>query len=239
MKIALAGLFAAAALMTPAQATSIVFNLNSASPTTYGTSESFASSPSGYGSLTAYGYDSVLSQNTYTDGENIGAKNKDTPSSGSAEDLETSSAGLGLVNTGNSDAKYIPVTDAVVLDFSNVSSSVMQSATSIKFSMSIDANGPSEWVVLGYNASTQKFTVLDEASMSSGSTASYTDLSTSGLYTSYMIGVSNDDCALTVDSVTVNYNAVTTQQAPEPGTFAMAGMALAAVGISMKKRRKG
>jgi hypothetical protein len=237
--IAIAGMLAATTvLITPAHATSVMFGFTTPNLTTYGnpgTSASFASSPSGFGTVGVYGYDNVLPQNTYSNGNTIGTTNKDTPSTGSPEAITTSSVGLGLANPTN-DPTYIGIEDAVVLDFSNVSSSVLQNATGVTIDMNIEHNGPSEWVVFGYNSTTQKFTVLDEASMSSGTTAQYT--STTGIYSSYLVGVSNDDCALTVTQVDIAYNGVVVQQTPEPGTFVMAGMALVAVGITMRKRNR-
>jgi hypothetical protein len=53
------------------------------------------------------------------------------------------------------------------------------------------------------------------------------------LYSSYLIGVTND-CALTINEVYVQYSGETTPT-PEPGTFVMAGMALAGIGLARKR----
>jgi hypothetical protein len=238
LKLALAGLFAAAMALTPAQATSVVFNTTSTSATLYASGSTIASSsPTGY-TASIYGFDGVFTATQAPSSESVKNSSPTTLSNGAgSEELETTTAGLGIQNTGGSDPGWIGFSDAVVIDFSTAHPVTLANSTAT-FDMKIDASGPSEWAIYGFNGT--NYVLLQTGEMQTGGpgtvpyspTPSYTT-TTSGLYSAYMIGVTND-CALTVTQVDVTPN----QQTPEPGTFVMAGMALVAVGLTMKKRRK-
>jgi hypothetical protein len=105
--------------------------------------------------------------------------------------------------------------------------------------MTVDLPGSSYWTVYGYNTTgvnADKYALLSSGPMAPGATPSFTSTS-STLYSDYLVGVTND-CGLTINSIDVTYSGTTTQQTPEPGTFVMAGMALIAVGLTMRKRNR-
>jgi hypothetical protein len=235
-KIAMAGLLSVAALLTPAHATTVLFTTTSSVLTKYNDTTNIYSvtGTNSGGTLTAYGYTGVLDNPAPapTDIPETGS-NPGTPTTyNSAPGVTTSSAGLG-VNNGTTN--QIAITDAVVLDFAGVSATVKANNPTITFKLTIDGAGPSDYTVYGLEGS--NYVLLDYGSMAKTGNVSFTQ-ATSGLYADYLVGVTNNDCDLTVDSVSIAYNGVVTTQAPEPGTFVMAGMALVAVGLTMKKRNR-
>ena len=243
-KMAIAALFSVAAILTPAHASTVLFNTsslgtNTALPSPY----SITLSNSG-GTITAYGFDGVFSASTPPTDV---AGSATGPTTGTGKDVAvTQPAGLGVDNgTGGTNSDIGPG-DAVVLDFSGVSSTVKQNTTQVTFDMTVDQTGPSYWAVYGFNGT--QYVLLGQGPMETptsgtggnGLTGTYSaspTFSTSTLYTSYLVGVTND-CDLTVNEVQITYNGQTTQSTPEPGTFVMAGMALVAVGITMRKRNR-
>jgi hypothetical protein len=245
-QLAISALFTAAVFLTPAQATSIVFN--SSPSTVYGTSQGF-SLGSGLGSVVAYGFDGVFSVTTppLTVSVNSGSADSVVLSNPGSQsnpsgpaDIEVSKHGLGL---SSNDPKYIGPTDGVVLDFSQVvadATTQTGSVSQISFNMTVDIPGSSYWTVYGYNTTgvnAGKYALLSSGPMASGATPSFTSTS-STLYSDYLVGVTND-CGLTINSVDVAYSGGTgTQQTPEPGTFVMAGMALIGAGVTMRKRNR-
>jgi hypothetical protein len=246
--IAIAGLFAAAALLTPAEASTVLFNTSSLTNGNYSNPYSISLSNSG-GTIAAYGYEGVFTAQNPPSTVSVTGNNADDPVSSSAPGIAVSNAGLGVNNGGNPENPDIAPGDAVVLDFSGVSSTVKQNVTNVAFTATIDVNGPSYWVVYGYNATAKDYTLLTDGPMEqpttgkngNGLTGTYTgtavSFQTSSLYSEYLVGITND-CDLTINSVTITYNGQTTQQTPEPGTFVMAGMALLAIGVTMKKRSR-
>jgi hypothetical protein len=231
---AIGALISAAAVLTPAYATSVLFTATTTLPAT-GTHASGTSISlnDGAGSILAYGYDGVFSQTNPTSSVNV--------NSASSASLDVSSHGLGL---NSNDAPYIGPTDAIVLDFANVNTTATKGSTTgtesdVTFTLDITGTGSSDWVVYGLNNDTGKGsgaggTVLDYGPMSP--LGSFT-VSTSNLYDAYLIGVTQD-CSLTIESVAIQYSGPSTTQTPEPATFLTAGMALIGLGVTMKKRRR-
>ncbi len=233
---AIAALFAAGAFLTPAHATPVLFTATSTLPSSpFGTS-GIISLNDNAGSITAYGFDGVFSVTNPPMTLSVTGSNPDKPSPGSAATLDVTSDGLGLHSN---DTPYIGPSDAIVLDFSNVKTTATSggqtgSESQVTINTQIDATGPSYWTVYGFNTSTHIYDLLDSGPMSGTGSPTFT---TSVLYSAYLVGVTND-CGLTIDDVQVQYSGNTTQQTPEPGTFVMAGMALLAVGVTMKKRNR-
>jgi hypothetical protein len=241
-KIAIAVLFSTAALLTPAHATTVLFNTTGATKSYNNTNNIYSVSTAAGGTITAYGYDGIflssyVPQDITVAGGSPTAPNNDGASLnpvqatklGTSVGAEVTSAGLGV--TGST---YIGPSDAVVLDFANVSSTVKQDDPTVTFNMKIDATGPSDWVVYGF--SNGQYVFLGDGAMSTVGAVSFQQ-PTTGLYSYYLIGVAND-CDLSITGVSISYNGQTTQTAPEPGTFLMAGMALVAAGVTMKKRAR-
>jgi hypothetical protein len=235
--LAIAAMFLSAAYLTPAaHATGIPFTATTTLPATGSTYTSVTMSLNdGAGSITAYGYSGVFSTTVPPASVNVNSPAKSV-------DLDVSSAGLGLA-AGGGDAPYIGPEDAVLLDFANVKSTATSggqtgSVTEVTFDLDIEGAGSSDWVVYGMSnaTGTGTGTVLDSGPMSPTGTFTV-PIPTSSLYQSYLIGVTQD-CSLTIDSVNIQYTPTTTTQTPEPGTFVMGGMALIALGITMKRRNR-
>jgi hypothetical protein len=233
--ITISALFTAAAILTPAHATSILFTAVSTLPATGNT----ITLNDNAGSIAGYGFDGVFSNATPPSTVAITGSNPDKISGGTAETLDTTGAGLGLASP-SSESPYIGPGDAVVLDFANVKNPDTYNGQTgqeyqVTFNMKIDLSGPSDWTVYGYNAGSGDYVLLGDGPMGSGGNPTF---STTTLYSSYLVGVTND-CGLTITSVDVAYTAGTTiQQTPEPGTFVMAGMALIGLGVTIKKRNR-
>ena len=218
-------------LFTPAYATPVLFTASTTLPATGTNAPSVALTLNDTaGTITAYGYDGVFS--TANPPSNV---NVNSPAT--SENVVVSNQGLGLASN---DAPYIGPGDAVLLDFANVkttdtSGGKTGTISQITFSLDVDATGPSDWVVYGMSnaTGTGSGTLLASGPMSP--TGDFM-VSTSTLYSSYLIGVTND-CALTLNMVYVQYSGNTTPT-PEPGTLVMAGMALLAVGLTKKLRSR-
>jgi hypothetical protein len=231
---AIGALFSAAAVLIPANASSVLFTATTTLPSngthTSGTSINLND---GAGYILAYGYDGVFSHTDPTSSVNV--------NSASSASLDVSSHGLGL---NSNDSPYIGPTDAIVLDFANVNTTDMKGSSlgvesNVTFTLDITGTGSSDWVVYGLNNDTGKGsgaggTVLDYGPMSP--LGSFT-VSTSNLYDAYLIGVTQD-CSLTIENVAVQYSDPPTAKTPEPATFLMAGTALIVLGATMKKRRR-
>jgi hypothetical protein len=231
LNIAIAALFTSAAFLTPANATSVLFTASTVLPAT-GTHGSplTINLNDNAGSMAAYGYDGVFSVTAPPASVNI--------NSATSESLDVSSNGLGLASN---DTPYIGPTDAVLLDFANVKTTATNagqtgSISQITFTLDITGTGSSDWVVYGMsNANgTGTGTIIKDGPMSPLGTFT---VSTSTLYASYLIGVTQD-CSLAISDVDVQYSGTTTTSTPEPGTFVMAGIALIGLGVTMKRRSR-
>jgi PEP-CTERM motif len=243
IQIAISALFTAAAFLTPAHATSINFTATTTLPAAGNYSSPLTLTlPDSAGYITATGYDDMFPKNPTT-GTAI------APSTGATSvgltvqtDLDHQ-PGLGDDNTNvGQDNGYIAPTDAVVLDFANVKTTANNgsgtgSETQITFNMYEDYSG-ADYEVYGLvsgtvNTASAVWALVGSGTMQSGAPLS---ISTSSLYNYYAIGVT--DCALDIESVSVNYQGTTTTQTPEPGTFVMAGIALIGLGATMRKRNR-
>ena len=243
--IAISALFTAAAFLTPAHATSILFSATTTLP-----SAGNYSSPlklnlnDGAGYILAYGYDNMFSKSP-TSGTAVAPQNGATPVGLTVQpDLSPGPPdGLGDHNTNvGQDNGFIAPTDAVVLDFANVSKTANNgsgtgSENQITFKMYQDYAG-ADYEVYGLTGGTVNTSSATWSVISSGVIVAGQPLSvqTSTQYTYYALGVT--DCAIDIESVQVQYSGTTTQQTPEPGTFVMAGMALIGLGMTMKKRSR-
>jgi len=119
-------------------------------------------------------------------------------------------------------------TDAIVLDLSNVKTKVGgASLENITFDLYKDITGGSTWVIYGTTLAGGKGTATLIASGKMLATGPLV-ITTSSIYTSYVIGLTGD-CALDIENVQLDY------AAPEPGTFAMLGIGVAAVLIFRKR----
>ena len=237
INIAIAALSTAAAFLTPAQATPVLFTASATLPTgTYASGTSFNLND-GAGSIGAYGFDGVFSVTAPPTTVSVKNSNPDTPTaSASNETLDVTSVGLGLKSN---DTPYIGPTDAIVLDFSGVKTTATSggqtgSISEVTIDTKIDVTGSSDWTVYGFNSTTHTYDLLDSGSMAASGSPTFM---TSTLYSAYLIGVTND-CGLTIDGINVQYSGTTTQSTPEPGTFVMAGIAMIGLGITMKKRSR-
>jgi len=221
---AIAALISAAAVLTPANATTIL--TTTLSTTTPGT----LSLGTGNGFITAAGYTNGLPSSIPS-----GPPNPVTPSfsNPSPVGVATDTSGkLGLGIADNSDE--IGPTDFVVLDFANAIAPTGTTLSSIAFTLNIDAiqSGVSDWVIYGEN-SNGTATLLQSGPMNAKGVIAVANTTVSASYTNYIIGVEGD-CELDVESAALTYSAKT----PEPGTFVMAGMALIGLGLTMKKRQQ-
>ena len=243
--IAIAALFAAGAFLTPAHATPVLFTATTTLPAAnnYPSPLSLALSDSA-GTITATGYHDMF-PTTPSSGTAI------APSSGATEDGLTVQNGHGTTIPGlgvndpdadSTDAGYIAPTDAVVLDFAGVHPTANNgtgtgSINQITFNLYEDYSG-ADYEIYGLVSGTVNTASAVWALVKSGVMQDSKPLtvSTTSLYTYYALGVT--DCALDIESVGVQYSGTGNQQTPEPGTFVMAGMALLAVGVSLKKRNR-
>jgi len=226
----MAVLFSAAALLTSAHDSTVLMTAPLTAGTLSTTETDLSLLPSGYGYILAGGLDDAFPTTTVSN----------PPSAGTPEDLKVQNGlngvlGLGLANTNlGQDNGYIGPTDAIVLDFSNVKNTTVNSIT---FSLYEDYGGSADYVVWGtnetLNTTTGKLNTTGTpvyTLIASGVTTNSTPLtiSTSGtIYTSYVVGLTND-CAMDIQGVEIN--------APEPGTFVLAGMALIGLGVTLKRR---
>ena len=228
----------------PAHASSVLFTASATLPTSgYANSPATINLTNGAGSIAAYGFDGVFSTPAAPSTVSVNSSNPDSPKNGVGEQIAFSGAGMGLKSN---DSPYIGPTDAIVLDFSNVKSSVVYNGQTgieadVTFSMKVDLTGPSDWTIYGYATSgvnAGKYVLLASGPMQPGTGYTATpSFTTSTLYSDYLVGETSD-CALTITALSVDYTkGITTQQTPEPGTFVMAGMALIGLGVTMKKRR--
>ena len=240
MKInfAIAVLFSAAAVLTPAQASSILFTAtttltagSSGSPLALVLSDNA-------GTIKAYGYSNLFPTTpalpaTATPPVFGGATQRGL----TVQNDLSATLGLGVTdpNASSQDKGFIAPTDAVVLDFSLVKSPdtfnlQTGNINTITFKMFEDYSG-ADYEIYGvtgaFGAAGATYTVIKSGQMSNSTPLT---VSTSSLYNSYIIGVT--DCALDIQSISVGYSA-----APEPGTFVMAGIALIGLGVTMKRRR--
>lgn len=244
--IAISALFTAAAFLTPAHASSVLFTASATLPTSGAyNSPATVNLTNGAGSIAAYGFDGVFSTTAAPGTVAVNSSNPDSPkNTGGSEQIDYSTAGMGLKSN---DSPYIGPTDGIVLDFSNVKTSVAYNGQTgveadVNFALKIDATGPSNWTIYGYATSgvnAGSYVLLDSGPMQYVAGNGYTATpmyTTTTLYSDYLVGVTND-CALTITALSVDYTkGTTTQQTPEPGTFVMAGMALIGLGVTMKKR---
>jgi len=227
---AIAALFLAAVFLVPAQAATVLTTTLPAG--TLSSSADIYLSGSGYtgtgnGYIIAYGWDDIFP------GTSVAPPTYSSPAS--TENLKVGSdSGLGLANS--VDNGEIGVTDGIVLDFADVDSSLGGGGLSkVTFDLSKDATGGAYYMIYGMsNANgTGTAVLLTSALLSSTGLVSF---STSTLFASYVIGVTNNDCAIDIQNVQVQYTSSVTT--PEPGTFVMGGMALLGLGVIMRKRRQ-
>jgi hypothetical protein len=243
-KVAVFALFTGAVFLTPAQATSLLFTATTTLPTTNGAVEN---SPytialnDGAGSIIASGYDNV-----FQNGSGTPTFNGNTTSQSLYVQHDLSGVdGLGVHNTNvGQDNGFIAPSDAILLNFSNVKSTdtfngQTGTVSKVTFGMYEDYSG-ADYEVYGVTTTGghTSYTLIQEGTMHNSTPLT---VSTTSLYTSYLIGVT--DCALDIESVQVQYssgNLVTppTQATPEPGTFVMAGLAMIVLGVTMKKRNR-
>jgi hypothetical protein len=231
IKIAIAAMFLSAAILTPAHATTIL--LTTALPTgTLGTTAALYLSGSSYtndGYIEAEGFDNVLGSSGTINNPTINLS-KPTQLDVATETGGTPKLqGLGLNNSGD---PYIGPSDAIVLDFSNVKTSLGANTmeSTVVFNLYKDITGPSQYVIYGMSGAngTGTPTLLTNGSMASTGPVSFT----AAIYSSYIIGITSD-CSIDIQSVGVNY-----APCPEPATFVMAGVALIGLGLTMRKRGK-
>ena len=215
-----------AAMLTPAQATQILFT----SPTgNLGTTETYASAS---GSVTAYGFIGGVISGTATAANLIG---------------NGSPAGLGLQTSNNA----IQWNDFIQIDFSNVKSTVAtqgQTITQLQFALDIvQSNSNLSWHVYGTNTpesatnntvTKMGVTLLAQGTLAPTGFVNPIVFSGSGtLYNYYIIAV---DCptsitgGLDIASMTIT----TSARVPEPATFFVTGAALIGLGLTFRKRRK-
>ncbi len=225
-KIAIATLFTAVAFITPAHAGTVL----SLAPfptgklgSTANLNLSGAGNPAGSsGYIVASGYDNLFPSTTVAPPKFSGAS---TANLDVTTDKGGVNKGLGL---NSNDAPYVGPTDAIVLDLSNVKATLGGAKINqVTFDLYKDITGGSTWVVYGTTLAGGKGTATLIASGKMLATGPLV-VSTSSIYTSYVIGLTGD-CALDIENVQINY------EAPEPGTFAMAGMGALLVLIGRKK----
>lgn len=249
IQIAISALFTAAAFLTPAYATTVTFTstLPAAGNYTSGSTAGELSLGSA-GDILTYGYDGMFT------GTPVGTSL--APNSGATE-LDTTVknglngvAGVGDDNTtpGNQDDGYIAPTDAVVLDFANVNSTVTSGGSTltenqVTFNVYEDYAGADYEVYAltsaasTLNTSNATWALVSSGVITAGGTLHIsTPISSSSDPTYYAIGVT--DCAIDIESVAVQYAGTGTSSVPEPGTFVMAGTALIGLGVAMKKRTR-
>lgn len=235
VKIIIGVLSLAAAFLTPALATTTI-TLTTTLPTgTLGTSANlYLTDPPTYtgtsnGYIIANGWDDIFP------GTTVAPPNYNSPAA--AEALKVGSDnGLGLNNS--TDNGQIGITDGIVLDFANVKSTVGGGSISqVTFDLNKDNTGNASYMIYGMSSANGSGTATLLTSGPDGSSGPVT-FSTSTVYSSYVIGLTDADCSIDLQSVAVTYSGVTTTTVPEPGTFVMAGMALIVLGVTIKRRQK-
>ncbi|MGO9242240.1 MAG: PEP-CTERM sorting domain-containing protein [Bryobacteraceae bacterium] len=235
-KIAISVLFIAAALSRPAQAGQLFMNITlptipahhsslvlGESVNLYLSGPGFPSPTNGY--IIASGYDNLFPSTSIQPPKFTGATQVDLEV---AQNGSGSSAHVGLGLDSN-DAPYVGPSDGIVLNFSNVKQNLGGlPLAAVTFSLVQDVTGDANWVIYGTTGAngTGTATLLDSGPTSILGPITFT---TNSIYASYVIGESND-CALDIENIELEY------AAPEPGTFALAGMALMGLGAALKKR---
>jgi hypothetical protein len=225
---AIAALISAAAVLTPANATTIL--TTTLSKTTPGT----LSLGAGNGYITAAGYDNGLPSNIPSGPPTSVTPSFSNPTAVGVNTDPNSKLGLGLGNNGDE----IGPTDFVVLDFANVTAPANSTLTSVAFTLNVDVKEPtgaiSDWVIYGEN-SNGTATLLDSGPMTPLGVIPIANTTTSASYTNYLIGIEGD-CEIDIEQVALTYGS--SAKTPEPGTFVMAGMALIGLGLTMKKHQR-
>ena len=254
--ITIAALFTAAAFLTPANATPVLFTAPLSAAGSYTITDGAAT----LATITATGFGNVFYQSAVEPqvaAPAVGAANGNPNGSTSADaetpetlDYKNATTGLGL--KGNL-SPYIGPGEAIVVDFSDVARTAAinggtATLSGITFNLQVDINGPSNWTVYTLNSAGTEYIDPLSGPMAKGSAPVGTfgespttfALPASGDFNgSYLIGITND-CGLTITGITLDYtpNGPPIQSTPEPGTFVMAGMAFIGLGIVMKKRSR-
>jgi hypothetical protein len=224
-KIAIATLFIAVAFITPAHA-SLVLSLTPLPTGKLGNTANLnlsgAGNPAGSsGYIVASGFDNLFPSTTVAPPKFSGASTANL-------DVTTDKGGSKGLGLNSNDTPYVGPTDGIVLDLSNVKANLGGATINqVTFDLYKDITGGSTWVVYGTTLAGGKGTATLIASGQMLATGPLV-VSTGSIYTSYVIGLTGD-CALDIENVQVNY------EAPEPGTFAMAGMGALLVLIGRKK----
>ncbi|HUB78155.1 MAG TPA: PEP-CTERM sorting domain-containing protein [Bryobacteraceae bacterium] len=254
-RIAFSALFTVAVILTPAQATPILFNATTTLPSAGNYAQGGTSAGlqialnDAYGSagyILAYGVDGLFNGTPRSGHTNLAPTTSATPNVGLTVQPDLGGKeGLGDDNSNaGQDNGFIAPTDGVVLDFANVTKTVNNSSVSgatpnlITFNLYQDYAG-ADYEVYGSN-NDSNWTLIQSGVIHAPQSLTIPALnaSVSSLYTYYAIGVT--DCAIDVEGVTVQYSGTTTQVAPvpEPGTFVMAGAAILGLGFTIRKRGK-
>jgi hypothetical protein len=232
-KLTIAALFSVAAFLTPAHATGVLFTATTTLPSagTY-SSPLTLSLNTGTATIAAYGFDGVFSTTAPPSTVNV--------TGATSEQLDVHKDGSGTLGLGlnSNDTPYIGPGDAILLDFANAQTDSNGSGTGslsqVTFNLYKDITGASDYVVYGMSNAlgTGTGVLLTSGLMSSTGALTF---STSSLYSSYLVGITQD-CALDIQNLQLQYSGTGTSSTPEPGTFVMAGMALIGLGATMKKR---
>ena len=243
--IAISALFTAAAFLTPAHATPILFSATTTLPAAGNyTSPVQLNLNDGAGYILAYGYDNMFSKNPTSPSTSVPPQDGATQVGLTVQKDLSNTDGLGDHNTNvGQDNGFIAPTDAVVLDFANVSQTANNgsgtgSENQITFNLYQDYAG-ADYEVYALTGGTINTATATWAKIQSGVIVAGQALSvqtSSTQYTYYALGVT--DCAIDIQNVDVQYSGTTTQQTPEPGTFVMAGMALIGLGMTIRKRNR-
>jgi hypothetical protein len=231
-KIAISVLFTVAAFLTPAHASTVLSlvplptGLLGKSANLLHLNLSGVGNPAGSsGYIVASGYDNLFPSTTVAPPKFSGAS---TANLDVTTDKGGVNKGLGL---NSNDAPYVGPTDAIVLDLSNVKATLGGAKINqVTFDLYKDITGGSTWVIYGTTFAGGKGTATLIASGKMLATGPLV-VSTSSIYTSYVIGLTGD-CALDIENVQIDY------EAPEPSTFAMAGMGALLV-LIVRKRLTG
>jgi hypothetical protein len=251
IKVRVSVLFMAAALLTPAHATTIYFTAYTVLPTVIQPTNFPAPMTigltGGAGYITARGYEGMF-PNDPKSGIAIAASNGASQEDLTVQNDLTGTEGLGVANSHQSgiasqEVGFIAPTDAVVLDFASVKTSVTTGGTTynenkVTFNVYQDYAG-ADYEVYGLVRGQVNGTGANQpawAPVQTGTIVAGQPLTviTSSFYTEYAIGVT--DCAIDIESVDIRYSGTTTQ-APEPGTLVLVGIALIGLGVTVRKRK--